>query len=477
MNIAMMGLIKGFAKGTSARIDEERAEEKTLIANRLKMAALNKKQREEEAATKKEAAKARLDQVQTLFPGASLEQQLALISNESMFEIAVEQKKKTGDLNLDEFIVVNKDKIPADFKTAQDYVNSITARPKGEAKMPDMQTREVFFSKVTPDERQIEAMASQYGSKAADLFAYEDATTPITAPVFGSVNLESLKKKKTIDDRMGEASTSYADAVSQYGKDSAEAAAAKNAYDSLKDMKETLDPDEANWASYVGSLKMAIMNAKTPDEKRAAEKEYDRVLAIEARGKKEDSKIPTANTLANLFSRTAARALAEKFGAEYKDDLIIETMPDGSSTFRYIGTDEAKRKAVYDYSRSVIKDMVAPYLDKEGRPINTDVATALRSMLIPFDEQGRPIFVSVTPPPAAPGATEKPKVALPPGQGAAPPAAPAKTEQERILEKMSKADREAKEWADKNIDSPVATEKLMAEQILQNLKEKYPGIQ
>lgn len=423
MNIAMMGLIKGFAQGTSARIDEERAEEKTLIANRLKMAALNKKQREEEATTKKEAAKARLDQVQTLFPGASLEQQLALISNESMFEIAVEQKKKTGDLNLDEFIVVNKDKIPANFKTAQDYVNSITARPKGEAKMPEMQTREVFFSKVTPDEKQIEAMASQYGSKAADLFAYEDATTPITAPVFGSVNLESLKKKKTIDDRMVEADILYADAASQYGKDSAEAAAAKNKYDFLKDMKDTLDPDKADWASTVSTLKMTMLNGETPEIRAAAEEKYDRLLEIEARGKKKDSNIPNVNTLANLFSRTAARALTEKYGAEYKEELIIETMPDGSSTFKYIGTDEARRKAVYDYSRSIIKEMAQPYLDRQGKPINTDVATALRSMLIPFDEQGRPIFTAAPPVPApTPEGQDKPKVTLPPATGQAAPA-------------------------------------------------------
>jgi len=180
-------------------------------------------------------------------------------------------------------------------------------------------------------------------------------------------------------------------------------------------MKETLDPDKANWASYVGSLKMAIMNAKTPDEKKAAEKEYDRVLAIEARGKKEDSKIPTVNTLSNLFSRTAARALTEKYGAEYKEELIIETMPDGSSTFKYIGTDEARRKAVYDYSRSIIKEMAQPYLDRQGKPINTDVATALRSMLIPFDEQGRPIFTAAPPVPApTPEGQDKPTVTLPP---------------------------------------------------------------
>lgn len=418
----MMGLIKGFAEGTSDRITKEREEEKTLIANRFKMAAINKKQREEEDKVKKEAAKARNEQINTLLPGASLEQRLALMSNETMFNLAIENKDVLADKEkLDEFIVINKEKIPANFKTVQDYINSLTSKPQGPSKMPEMQTREVFFSRVSPDQKQMDAMASQYGSSAADLLAYEGVSEAEAMPSFGSVNIDVLKKNKSIKDRLSETSVAYADAVSTYGKDSSEAAAVKTKYDGLKEMEETLEPKQANWASYVGGLKLSMLTGKTPQERAEASKEYDRVLALEARGKKEKSDIPSANTLSTLFSRTATKALNEKFGSEVKNDLITETAADGSSSFKYIGTDPQKKKEVYNYSRSVIKDMASPYLDKEGRPLNTDVETALRTMLIPFDEQGRPIFTA-SPAEPAPVADKPPALVIPPKTTQAAPA-------------------------------------------------------
>ena len=205
MNIAMMGLIKGFAQGTSERIDKEREDEEALITNRFKMAAINKKQREEEAGALKEAAKARLDQVNTLFPGASLEQRLALISNETMFSLAVKNADTLADKEkLDSFIVVNKEKIPSTFKTAQDYINSITAKPAGEMKMPEQQSREVFFADVTPSAGRQQKIAQQFGTSAEELYAYEKATGPISASVYGSVNLEALKKPKDLEDQIKE---------------------------------------------------------------------------------------------------------------------------------------------------------------------------------------------------------------------------------------------------------------------------------
>jgi hypothetical protein len=67
MKNALVGLITGFAKGTSERITEERAEEKTLIANRFKMAAINKKQRDLEDQAKKEKAEERNAQINTFY--------------------------------------------------------------------------------------------------------------------------------------------------------------------------------------------------------------------------------------------------------------------------------------------------------------------------------------------------------------------------------------------------------------------------
>jgi hypothetical protein len=462
MNVAMMGLIKGFAEGTTERIKKEREEEEALIANRFKMAAINKKQREEEARTKKEEAKVRLDRIETLFPGASLEQKLALVSNESMFQIAEQQMLKEGDLDLDKFIVINKDKIPSTYKTAQDYVNSIVAQ-KGEMKIPEQQTKEVFFSSVSPSVGRQQAIASQYGTTAEDLYAYEGATTPLETPVFGSVNLESLKKNKTIDDRMTEASTGYADAVTTFGKDSPEAAAAKTVYTDLKTMKEELDPDEANWASYVGRLKLAILTAKTPEDRAAASKEYDRVVALEKRGKEgESEKIPSATALSNLFSKAAARAVTEEYGSKVKsEELVIETAPDGTSSFKYIGNDPNMQRQINQFARNSIKSLIGVYLDKEGRPLNRDVEAAIRSMGLTLDDSGRVVMPKASAAPVPPPGTETPKPTIPPNLRRGEPAA---------ATTMSDEDKEAKQWAENNRADPRSAT------ILDNLKKKYPGI-
>ena len=66
MKNALMGLITGFAQGTSDRITEERLEEKTLLANRFKLAAANKKQRDVEDKEKKVIAQRRNDQIPSL---------------------------------------------------------------------------------------------------------------------------------------------------------------------------------------------------------------------------------------------------------------------------------------------------------------------------------------------------------------------------------------------------------------------------
>jgi hypothetical protein len=246
MNIAMMGLIKGFAQGTSKRIDEEREEEKTLIANRLKMAAVNKRKREEEDKAKMEVAQKREQQINTLFTGASLEQRLALLSNDTLFDLAVKNLDTLKDpKKLDEFIVVNKEKIPQSWKTTQDYINSIPYKPAADAKMPEMQTREVFFSRVTPDEKQIEAMASQFGERAADLFAYENLPEAKAAAVFGSVNLNALKKDKTSKDRLEEANAAYTTAASEFGQESPEAKAALDNFKKIEIIDKTLNPQSS----------------------------------------------------------------------------------------------------------------------------------------------------------------------------------------------------------------------------------------
>ena len=436
MKNALMGLITGFAQGTSDRITEERLEEKTLLANRFKLAAANKKQRDIEDKEKKETASQRNSQINTFFAGASLEQRLALMSNETMFNLAIENKDTlAGPANqskLNEFIVLKADEIPKDYKVAQDYVTSLKSVPQGEAKMPEMQAREVFFSRVTPDQREMDGMAAAFGtSSAAELLAYENMPDATASPVFGSVNLDVLKKKPGIDDRLKAAGTVYTDAVLEFGDKSPEAAAAKQATTILQNIKNTLDPEKANWASYVGGLKMAMIKGETQEERASATKEYDRVIALEKRGKSADSGIPTLPQLSSLLRSTMKESVKTKFGKDVGDDLVFVESDTGGS-YQYIGTDANMKQKVADHAVATAKSLISVYMSPTGVPLNTDVRTALMSAGVPFDEATSrfdfsPRALPDTDTGTAKGAPKKPVVVLPgrTGRGTPPAAAPA----------------------------------------------------
>ena len=207
------------------------------------------------------------------------------------------------------------------------------------------------------------------------------------------------------------------------------------------------------------------------------------MLRIQKIGEKEkEADLPTISELSRMMKEIQADAMRSKYGDKLKNNLRIVVAPDGSSSFEYIGNDLAMQQEIRNHGLASALDLASLYLNKEGIPLSTDIKAVLISLGYKFDSKGRLIGVATTTPapgtPApAPEATAPAPGTPAPAPGTATPAAPAKTEQERILEKMSKADREAKEWADANIDSPKRTDKLMAEQILQNLKEKYPGIE
>jgi hypothetical protein len=437
MGINLKGFATGFAKTLATRIEDEREKEEKILSNRFNLAASNRLTRQKEASELRKVYETRVKNFSSVYPMATEQQIAAAISTETNYDTLMKAHEEGFSDDEKANILSNYVKVgemPEKFTTAMDLVEQRVQPQVGEVKPAEGQTNKLLgFIDVSPSERKRQMYAEQYGVGADELDAYAEGAAPVSdLGSMGSVSSGFLKKKKTIEGRLQEAGMSYADAVSEYGKDSEQALSAKNTYDGLRTIKDTLDPDKANWASTVGALKMTMLNGETPEIRAAAEKEYNRVLAIEAKGKKEDSKIPTLSILARLFSSTASRALNEKFGSEQSKDLIIETLPDGSGTYKYIGQDSAKRKKVNDYARSVIEKMAQPYLDKNGVPINTDVATALRSMLIPFDDQGRPIF---TPMPSADPNTdgqEKPKVVLPPATGKAAPAAQEAPQEKKV---------------------------------------------
>jgi hypothetical protein len=293
-------------------------------------------------------------------------------------------------------LIVNKDKVPQNFSTVQQYIDTIDAAP---APVPQeqvdaiRQTRGVFGARTGAN---VEKIAQQFGAPAAQLLAYEERSGVPMVPQFARMDVNMLRTEKTkdVNTRIKDAQSMYIDALDEFGQDSQEAKVALSRYENLKTLKEVLEPKDVKWADYVGSLKMAIVNARTPQEREVAQREYNRVLEVERMGKGEEGegKIPTANTLSNLFGRSGTRAIQERFGNMVGQNIIIDTGVDGSSTYRFIGMDTTGRENVQREVQEAIRFTAMPYLDAEGRPLNRDVEVALRANGVQFDGEGRAVF-------------------------------------------------------------------------------------
>ena len=414
MSIALTGFLTGFAKGAKERIDTQRQENEAMIQNRLKMAQTNRLLYKKEQDAQKQLLNDRLSTVSSYLPeGATEEQKLALISNEEIAKQFVDLRSKGEEVDLNKFIVVNKDKIPANFSTVQNYIDTISAAPapvSQEQIDTIRQTRGALGARVGAN---VEKLAQQYGVSAGELLAYEEKSGVPVVPQFARMNVSILKneKAKDVDTRIKEAQSMYLDALDEFGADSQEAKVAKAQYDNLQVLKTELEPETVKWADYVGKLKLAIVNAKTPQERAAAQQEYNKVIAIEKQGQSSGEgggKIPTANTLSGLLTKAGTRAVTEKFGGDVAKNLIVDTAPDGSTSFRYIGTDPTARAQVLNTAKEAMRYAVQPYLDMTGRPLNRDVEVALRTQGIQFNDAGAAVFdampVPTTPAPSKPTA-------------------------------------------------------------------------
>lgn len=410
MSIALTGFLTGFAEGSTERIKREREENEAMIENRLKRAQTNRLLFQKEQDAQKQLYRTRYDSVSAYMPeGATEEQKLALISNDEIAKQFTQLRAKGEEVDLNKFLVMNKDKIPKNFSSVNQYIDSISVAPAPVAQEQVdaiRQTRGFLGSRTGAN---IEKAAQQFGTSAAQLLAYEEVSGVPVVPQFARMNVSMLNNEKTkdIDIRIKQAQSMYLDAREEFGEDSQEAKVAKSQYNNLMVLKEELEPEDVKWADYVGKLKMAIINGK-PEQRAAAQREYDKVIALEKQsrdtGEGVGGKIPTANTLSGLLTRSATRAVTEKFGGDVAKNLIVDTAPDGNTSFRYIGTDPVARAQVLQTAREAMRYAVQPYLDMNGRPLNRDVDVALRTQGIQFDADGKAVFtldeIPVEQPPA-----------------------------------------------------------------------------
>jgi hypothetical protein len=224
----------------------------------------------------------------------------------------------------------------------------------------------------------------------------------------------------------------------QNAKDPAQIAAAKAAYDKLV---EPVRSDAQKLADKIAVTRNKAIYG-TLEEKKAAEPEMKSLLEQERREalakhvkepKPAEDKIPAISALASHTSNSVAIAVAARYGNLLKDDLIVETDAQGNGTFKYVGTDAAKRKEIYNFMAATAASALSPWTDLNGKPLNTNVGAVLNKYV---GASGSVPTEPAPPPPPARGSSSLPT------RGAAPA--------------LSKQDQDAKDWASEHPDDPRA---------------------
>jgi hypothetical protein len=217
MAINLMGLVSGFAEGASERIDDEREKEETALANRFKLAAVNKMTREKEANELKGLYAERIKNFNAAYPEAEEAEVIAAVSTESNYTNLMDAYKAGTPVDLKKHLYVNRDLIPEDFKDSLSYINKqIAPRFASADAAAAEQSRSVFGATVTPDEKTKETYASQYGASAADLERYSrDTVTVADLPAMGSLDAAALKAPKKLDARIEDLRTQLDDATEE----------------------------------------------------------------------------------------------------------------------------------------------------------------------------------------------------------------------------------------------------------------------
>lgn len=402
MSVALTGFLTGFAKGAKERVEKEKEENEALIANRLKTAATNRLLRQKEVEAQKQLLKDRLESVSAFLPpDATEEQKLALVSNKEIADTFVAARKDNPNLDVNKFLVVNKDKVPKNFTSVQQYLDTISASPTPVAQEQIdtiRQTQGAFGARVGAN---VEKMAQQYGVSAGELLAYEQPMTTPELPQFASINLETLRDLPSADKILSDAKTEAFNAVTEFGKDSPEAKAAITKFNDLQNITKAQEEVTAEVRLGRVTARMASLDSKSPEYKQLAG-ERDRLNAL-VRSNKAAQRIPgegddsgyneskIAATVRNI--RQAQAAALERAGL-VKDNVVMTTSIDGSITFTPKNSG-GFNKAVTDIMDSVARDYLAPIADKP-------YAIGAKQILLRPVEPLTPAPAPVIPPAAAP---------------------------------------------------------------------------
>jgi hypothetical protein len=435
-SIALMGLLTGFAKGASERIEKEREENEELITTRLKLAAVNKQKREAEVAAKKTALTERFSSISPYLTGQeSEEEKLALISNEAITKDFIDRRGKGETLDLNSYLVTKKDKIPKNFESVQKYIDTISAAPA--AVSPEQmsaalgQDRGFFSAGVRQGRAEKIARTVGGGASAAELLAYEGVGPSTTEPLMeiARINAELYPKDvKKPEEQLQHIQGKVIQFSRQFGEDDDRTKRAREELAATEAAIDTLTEEQRNWSKRRNTLVAIIAS---PDTTVAAKNKAEVELF---RGDGVDKNMLSPSDLYKFAQTAGTNAVSRKYGNLLDKSIAVTANPDGSSSYKYIGDpgEDIKKEIDKAYANAV-RSAASRYVDPvTGRYINDAYKTAIDSLLAgigtapaspvpspnaaaqPATRVAAPDAPSSSPPPAASGLGSRTYPPIPP---------------------------------------------------------------
>jgi len=437
MALALLGLMTGLAKGAASRVEKQREENESLVKTRLQLAAINKKKREAEIEARKKELSDRYSSMQPfLYEGLTEEQKLALVSNPTITKDFVERRSRGEQVDVNNYLITVKDKIPTNFKSVQEYINTISAPPTAmtEEQMQGAFGRQegILGANVGVSAGRAERIAAGLGGgSAAELLAYENMQPVEAEPLadIARINVALFPREpKTLDEQTTQQESVVSAVADQYGEDSDQYAAAITRLETLNQRKSVLDPDQQSFATMLDRAKAAVANAKDDDQLKTAQQRLDRLISIGKEG--QGRKLPSPASMNNLLTDAAAKAVARTYGPLIGQGIVTGSERDAEgntfSTYRYTGGDAEMRARIEATARSAMRAVAETFMDSDGSPISPDLVTALSVNGVSFDPKTGKFNWTYTPPAAvqttAPAAASAQRVQTPTAQ-----AAPAQT--------------------------------------------------
>jgi hypothetical protein len=384
----LLSFLGGAAEGLTEEIGkaEKSAKEEAML--RIKKLSENFEKTKEENRKLSNELKAEEDWIKTTYSTATPEQ-IAFLQGSPAALQALKKMKDPTRISLADVIAIT-----ANNESNAVAAERITALPEVANKVGNA------IKSAMPEYRSglggfIDRIGEGAGETAAKRYARMlggadiqtmEALKPLQRPTMaGTFDVAALEPPKTLNEQTDQAQLNLVDALRS--GDDTKIDAARRELKNFTTAKDSMTAEQTKFANKVADIKNRYMFG-TPDERKAAKPEYDKLMAdikAEALAKKTgegagESKIPALSTLNTFTSAAVARAVTAKHGDLIKTkQLAIVEKADGSVGIDYVGDNETLRRQILETQANAARNALSLYTDAKGQPFNRDVASVLNS--------------------------------------------------------------------------------------------------